>query len=179
MVNGAGVRAGGWERWRLQGGELVSQRPTATNLREAPKSEHPCSFHPLPNVLFCFFFNPFLLFVYLLSVAAPHFLASSHVDFALFFEDAHNIPQSVQESAISELPLQGQTVVRMHLISFEVKTTTSLLTCSIFTQVNTFKQAAKNCSGQQCSIFGPVIRTLKVIDMNAWLRPNNLKLDTN
>lgn len=50
-----GVRAGGWQRWRLQGFELVSQRPTATNLRKVAKSEHLRSSHPLLSSFSVFF----------------------------------------------------------------------------------------------------------------------------
>lgn len=68
------VRAGGWRRWRLWGFGLVSQRPTATNLRKGAKREHLCSFHPRPNSCSAiFFFYPVLLFVHLLPIAVPHF----------------------------------------------------------------------------------------------------------
>lgn len=72
----------------------------------------------LAEFLFCFF-NPFLRFVYLLTIAVPHFFTSSHVDLALFFEDAQSIPRSVQKSTevFSKPTLQDHTVVRMHLIS--------------------------------------------------------------
>lgn len=60
-----GVRAGGWQRWRLQGFELVSQRPTATNLRKVAKSERPCSSHPLLNS-----FSVFLILSSLLCIGS-------------------------------------------------------------------------------------------------------------
>ena len=118
------------------------------------------------------FFNPFLLSVYLHSVAVPHFFTSSHEDLALFFEDSQCTPQSVQKSTIFLKPTFQAVMERMHLIWI------SLLTCFILA-CNTFKQAAENYSGHQCSIFRPVTCTLSVIDLNAWLLPNNLKLDTN
>lgn len=53
----------------------------------------------------------FFFFVYLLSIAVPHFFTSSHVYLALFSEDAQSIPQSVQKSTIFFKPtLQGRTV---------------------------------------------------------------------